>query len=198
QRPRISHGLLREARRDGEATLRRLDRFLQEGLPVLVCEPSCASALTDDLPDLIGDEALGERVRAGVLMIDVFLADELAAGGGSVALTSPASRVLIHGHCHQKALYGTAAMRRLLGEVPGLGIEELDSGCCGMAGSFGHEAEHAALSKKIAFQRLLPAIEAAGPGAAVLACGFSCRHQLADLAGIEAKHLVQLLRAADH
>ena len=80
QRPRISHGFLREARRDGEKTLRNLDRYIQHGLPVVVCEPACASALTDDLPDLIDDEPLGARIKEGVWMIDEFLARQIDQG----------------------------------------------------------------------------------------------------------------------
>ncbi len=194
QRPRISHGLLDEARRRGERTLRNLDVYLQQDLPVLVCEPGCASALTDDLPDLIEDEALGRRAAAGIHMIDVFLDRELSEGRLDVDLRCDSSAVLVHGHCHQKALYGTAAMKRLLGRVPDLAVSEVDSGCCGMAGSFGYEAEHYALSTTIAEQRLLPAIRAAAPGTAVVACGFSCRHQIADLARVEARHLIQVLR----
>ena len=180
QRPRISHGFLRDAKRDGAATLRNLDPWLRAGVPVVVCEPSCASALTDDLPDLIDDEVLAHRATDGVTMIDVFLAGELEAGRLESSFTSSAGEILIHGHCHQKALYGTAAMRRLLAEVPNLAVTEVDSGCCGMAGAFGYEKEHWDLSRRVGEDRLFPALREAGAGATVVACGFSCRHQIAD------------------
>ena len=194
QRPRISHGFLRDAQRDGEQTLRNLDEFIRRGLKVVVCEPGCASALTDDLPDLIDDEELGRRVQANVVMIDRFLADEADAGRLRCEFTSPFAKVLIHGHCHQKALFGTTHMKRLLDRVPGLSAKEIDSGCCGMAGSFGYEVEHYEMSIEIGEQRLFPAIRAREDGAAVVACGFSCRHQIQDGTGVRPVHWVQAIR----
>ena len=196
QRPRISHGFLRDARRDGEATLRRLDVYLRRGQSVVVCEPSCASALTDDLPDLIDDTELGERVAAGVSMIDVFLDRELRAGRLDRALESPAGKILVHGHCHQKALYGTSAMKRVLGGVPGLEVSEVDSGCCGMAGAFGYEKEHYELSRQIGEDRLFPAIRDLDADTRIVACGFSCRHQIEHFTGRQAVHWVETLRGA--
>jgi len=195
QRPRISHGLLRAARREGTRTLRNLDRFAREGLPIVCCEPSCAAALVDDLPDLVADAELGRRVAERVRMIDVFLEEEIRAGrveGGFEAAVG--GKILIHGHCHQKALFGTGAMRALLGRVEGVDVSEIPSGCCGMAGSFGYEREHYDLSLRIGEDRLFPAVRAADPGATVIACGFSCRHQIADATGRRAVHFVQAIR----
>ena len=194
QRPRISHGFLKLAKRDGLKTLQNLDQYARKGLPIVVCEPSCASALTDDLPDLIEDEALGQRIRDHVTMIDVFLAEELEAGRLDSGFRSPVSSVMIHGHCHQKSLYGTRAMKALLSRVPGLSVREIDTGCCGMAGSFGYEKEHAELSERIAEDRLLPALRDAEEGTAVVACGFSCRHQIQLLGERRAVHWVEVLR----
>lgn len=200
QRPRISHGFLRDARRDGETTLRQLDELLRDGIPVVVCEPSCASALTDDLPDLIGDRELGERVAAGVTMIDVFLDREIAAGRLQCDFelrADPApvtSDLMIHGHCHQKALYGTAAMRRILERVPGVRVTEVDSGCCGMAGSFGYEREHYEMSRQIGEDRLFPAVRARSADTSIVACGFSCRHQIAHFTDRRSLHWVETLR----
>ncbi len=198
QRPRISHGFLRRAKRDGERTLRNLDRYFREGLPVVVCEPGCASALTDDLVDLIDDEELGGRVAEGVTMIDVFLDRELEAGRLDVGFEAvgEARRILIHGHCHQKALWGTAAMHRVLGRVDGLEVGEVDSGCCGMAGSFGYDREHYELSRKIGENRLFPALRDLGDDVAVVACGTSCRHQIEHFTGRPAVHWVEVLRGS--
>lgn len=194
QRPAISHGSLDTARREGEKTLRRLDRWLQTGVPVVCCEPSCASALTDDLPSLIADKALGARATAGIAMIDVFLANELQSGRLAATFRSTAHRVLLHGHCHQKALFGTQSMTRILALVPGLRVDEADCGCCGMAGSFGYEREHYELSMQVAEDRLLPAVRAAGADTTVVACGFSCRHQILDGTGVRARHWVEVVR----
>ena len=194
QRPRITHGFLRLARQDGEATLRQLDAYVQRGVPVLVCEPSCASALTDDLPDLVGDRELADRVAAGVTMIDVFLDAEVAAGRLEPGFKPSTDSVLIHGHCHQKALYGTEAMKRVLSQVPGLVVDEVDSGCCGMAGSFGYEKEHYEISRTIGEDRLFPAIRELDEATTIIACGFSCRHQIEHFTGRRARHWVEVVR----
>jgi len=194
QRPRISHGLLRDAKAKSTATISGLDEYLLKGMKVVVCEPSCCSALNDDWPDLVEDEALASRLKENIMMIDVFLANEINEGRLDCKFTSIQKRVLIHGHCHQKALYGTIAMKEILGRVDGLEVNEVDSGCCGMAGSFGYEKEHYEISKTIAEDRLLPAIRNKPEGTEVIACGFSCRHQIADFAGEKALHWVETLR----
>ena len=129
------------------------------------------------------------------MMIDEFLAREIADGKLDRELTSPFESILIHGHCHQKSLYGTTYMKDVLDRVAGMSVEEIDSGCCGMAGSFGYEAEHYDLSMQVGEQNLFPAIRNRPPGAAVVACGFSCRHQIADATGVKAHHWVETLRA---
>ena len=187
QRPRLSKGLVRDAKTRGTKTLQNLDKFAQQGLPILCLEPSCASALADDLPDLIDDAALGRRVARHIHMIDVFLADQ------GIRLTSDHPEVLLHGHCHQKALFGTAAIKRLFDQMPGTTCTEVDSGCCGMAGSFGYE--HHELSQTIGEDRLFPTVrEAVAAGRTVVACGISCRHQLHDCLGVEARHWVEVVR----
>jgi FAD/FMN-containing dehydrogenase/Fe-S oxidoreductase len=194
QRPRISHGFLKEARDEGEKTLRNLRKFIDEGLPIVVCEPGCASALTDDLPDLIDDTELGDSMKQHVQMIDVFIENEINEGNIRTEFTSAFKKLLVHGHCHQKSLYGTTAMERVLGRIPDLEVEVLDSGCCGMAGSFGYEKEHYDLSMKVGEDRLLPAIREKEETTGVVACGFSCRHQIAHGAGVEAMHWAEVIR----
>lgn len=195
QRPKISHGFLRDAKKGGLETAKGLVRFISDNVPVLVCEPSCASALTDDLPDLIGDAIVAEQLEQGVFMIDQFLLDEVESGNLKSTFASKATSILIHGHCHQKALFGTQAMKKLFARVEGLNCAEVPSGCCGMAGSFGYEKEHYALSEKIGREILFPAIEAKDESTEVVACGFSCRHQIEHFTGKKARHFVQLLRA---
>ncbi|MBB6428329.1 FAD-binding and (Fe-S)-binding domain-containing protein [Algisphaera agarilytica] len=189
QRPRLSKGLLKEAKILGQHTLRNLDVYAQQGWPIVCLEPSCASALKDDLPDLIEDEALGRRVAEYVTMIDVFLQAE------GVQLRSKYPDVLLHGHCHQKALFGTKAIRQLADAMPNTTCEEVDAGCCGMAGSFGYE--HHDLSEQIGEDRLFPAVrDAVAQGKTVVACGISCRHQLHDFLDVEAKHWVETVEPA--
>jgi Fe-S oxidoreductase len=114
-----------------------------------------------------------------------------------VTPTTPEPRqYLLHGHCHQKALVGTAAALELLRLIPGAEVREVDSGCCGMAGSFGYEAEHYTISQKIGERVLFPAVRALPPTAMVVAMGTSCRHQIADGAGRPALHLAEILAEA--
>ena len=194
QRPRLSKGLVRAAKRDGTKTMQNLDVFACRGLPILCLEPSCASALVDDLPDLIDDEALGRRVASCVKMIDQFLDEEVAAGK-IPPLAASANEFLLHGHCHQKAEFGTAAIHNHFARMAGVSYEEVDSGCCGMAGSFGYE--HFDVSKAVGEDRLFPAVrDAVRDGKTVIACGISCRHQLRDFLNVDAKHWVEVVRPA--
>lgn len=195
QRPRISHGFLKDAKKEGKTTLAGLKPYLDQGLEVVVCEPSCASALNDDLPDLIGDDELTRQVKDQVMMIDVFLAREAQRGNMDKKLYSIGGHLSIHGHCHQKALYGTGSMKNLI-EPNGFSIQEIPSGCCGMAGSFGYEKEHYALSEKIGEEILFPAVRSLKEGTTVVANGFSCRHQIEHFTGTKARHWVEVVRPA--
>ena len=121
------------------------------------------------------------------------LADDGALDG--TAWRAEPGRVLLHGHCHQKALVGTAAAERCLA-LPGHTVETVDSGCCGMAGAFGYEAEHVALSLAMAERRLAPAVRAAEESTIIAAAGTSCRAQIADTTGRRALHPAEILCAA--
>jgi len=197
QRPRISKGFLRDAKKKGTDTLRGLDRHISAGTPVVVLEPSCASALTDDLPDLVEDDALSSRAKSGIRLLDQFLAEEIKRKNLSVRFESASSKFLVHGHCHQKALYRTASMKQLLELVPGAEVEEADSSCCGMAGSFGYEKTHYEISKTCGERRLFPAVRECGDETECIACGFSCRHQIADFTGKKPVHWVQAVRVVE-
>jgi Fe-S oxidoreductase len=101
--------------------------------------------------------------------------------------------VLLHGHCHQKSLVGTAPTLEVLRAIPGFQVSEIPSGCCGMAGSFGYEAEKYELSLKIGEQRLLPAVRQAPENAVIVADGISCRQQIRHATGRDPKHLVEVV-----
>lgn len=195
QRPKISHGFLRDAKKEAAKTINGLKKFLDDGLRVVVCEPSCASALNDDLPDLIADKEVADQLKNGVMMIDVFLADELENGRLNVHFEPVSESLAIHGHCHQKALYGTGAMKRLLRNFSGRETLEIPSGCCGMAGSFGYEKEHYDLSKKIGEEILFPAVVKFQKDHEIVACGFSCRHQITHFTAARPKHFVEVVKA---
>jgi FAD/FMN-containing dehydrogenase/Fe-S oxidoreductase len=194
-RPLISKGMLVEAREHARYNLARLAGPARRGLPIIGLEPSCLLTLRDEYPELLrSDEA---KVVAGQsLLFEEFVQREIAAGHGPAfragARGPDPPRVLLHGHCHQKALVGTAPTVAVL-RAAGYQVTEVDAGCCGMAGSFGFEAEHYDLSVKIAERRLAPAVRAAGDGVAVCASGISCRQQIAHTTGREAKHPAELL-----
>lgn len=194
QRPKISHGFLRDAKEEGTKTVEALRKYLDQGLTIVICEPSCASALNDDLPDLIDDVALAAKLKEKVVMIDKFLEDEIASGRLNITFESIAGNILIHGHCHQKALYGTQAMKTCLSKTDHT-VSEIPSGCCGMAGSFGYESEHYELSRKIGENILFPAVKSMKAGTTIVANGFSCRHQIEHFTGVKPKHWVEVIRA---
>ncbi|MBK8701113.1 MAG: FAD-binding protein [Saprospiraceae bacterium] len=191
QRPLISNGFLKVAKEKLEMVAVKLAQFVEKGYPILTVEPSCHSALTDDLPDLIENEVLGNAIRQHTFPIEVFLVNEWKEGKLTGRFTSKQINYLLHGHCHQKSGPGTAAAKILLG-LAGCNGTEADTGCCGMAGSFGYETKHLQLSKKIADMKLLPAMEKM-PHAAVVANGFSCRHQVSDFSDREAFHVISML-----
>ena len=197
QRPKISHGFLREAKKEGAKTALGLKQWLDQGYTIVVCEPSCASALNDDLPDLIDDGELAESLKNGVKMIDVFLSEEMESGRLKVELESISEAVAIHGHCHQMALSGTNALKNIY-QRTSTSCQEIPSGCCGMAGSFGYEKEHYEISKKIGEEVLFPAVNQLKGSHTIVANGFSCRHQIQHFAGVKARHWVQTVRVKNY
>ncbi len=191
QRPRISNGFLKEAKAEGTKVAEQLLPYISQGIKIVVCEPSCTSALIDDLPDLIDDLSLSDALKNNVMAIDVFLADALDSGQLKGTFMSKSDNILLHGHCHQKASYGTGGMKSVYRSIPSTNCQEPDSGCCGMAGSFGYEKEHFDVSKKISELVLVPSIKKAEINTLVVANGFSCRHQIQDFAGKTAVHWVE-------
>jgi FAD/FMN-containing dehydrogenase/Fe-S oxidoreductase len=189
-RPFISKGLVEKGKTLARRNVGRLVEFVDEGLPILGAEPSCLLTLVDEYPDLFPSAATA-RVREHSFLVDGWLADQIAAGNANLEFEPLETPALLHGHCQQKALVGTAATKRALGLIPGLAVREVDSGCCGMAGSFGYD--HYDISQTIGNRALFPAVrEHTGP--IIAAPGFSCRHQIADGTGRKAEHPVCILR----
>jgi FAD/FMN-containing dehydrogenase/Fe-S oxidoreductase len=185
----VSTGQLDRARTVMRRTLDRLEPLLDAGLPLVVLEPSCAAALRSDLPELLGPgDPRAARLASSVRTFAETLEDH-APGWEPPRLDRTA---VGQTHCHQHAVLGDAADRRLRQRAGLTG--ELTGGCCGLAGNFGFEAGHYEVSAACAQEALLPALRAAGPDAAVLADGFSCRTQIAQLGGgAPARHLAELL-----
>jgi len=189
-RPLISQGLLSDARKQAAKITDGLSAIAQGGGKILFLEPSCLSAVKDDIPSLLrGDQQKKAREIAAACM----LFEEFAAGL-DLKLRSGPKRVLLHGHCHQKSMGLLDASKALLARIPGATVVDLDAGCCGMAGSFGCTREHYEVSVAIANRRLIPAAKAMQAGDVLAAPGTSCRHQVADLSGVVAQHPAVLIR----
>lgn len=187
-RPLISQGLLSEARELARQNTARLYEAAARSIPLIVCEPSCLSALREDAPDLLRGE---EQERARVVGKSALLLEEFLLGLPLEFSAGP-KEIVLHGHCHQKAMGLAAPAAALLSKVPGATVTALDSGCCGMAGSFGYANYD--VSKAIGERRLLPAARRLKADAVLVAAGTSCRHQVHDLAGVQAIHPAVLLR----
>ncbi len=196
-RPLISQGLLEEARALGAANAAALAGIAASGQPIVFLEPSCLSAVREDLPALVGGGAKRDaRAVAGVsVLFEEFLERAWQDGRLSLRLNAGPAEIVLHGHCHQKAMGLLAPARALLARVPGSRTTDLDAGCCGLAGSFGYAREHFDVSRQIGERRLLPAARGLTADAVLVASGTSCRHQVADLAGRTAVHPATLLRS---
>lgn len=195
-RSRLSFGLVDEAQVEARRMMAALAPALASGAPVVGLEPSCLYMLKDEYFSLgLGSEV--GRLAGQVFLFEEFLAREHAAGRLKLPLkpleTPPA---LVHGHCHQKAYGGMPAVATVLGLIPGFRFDVVESGCCGMAGSFGLQAANQTVSKRLAEAALLPAVRAAAADAPVLADGFSCRHQIRDGSGRSPLHVAELLQRA--
>ncbi|MFQ5340590.1 MAG: FAD-binding and (Fe-S)-binding domain-containing protein [Anaerolineae bacterium] len=194
-RPMISKGLLKEAKANAEHNIDLLAPYAEAGIPIIGLEPSCLLTLRDEYPELADDPRAG-IVAENSFLIEEFITQLLDEGELDLQFNgNKPAKVLVHGHCHQKALAGTAPTLRMLG-LMGCEVEEVDSGCCGMAGSFGFEVEHYDISMKIGEMRLLPAVRAAASTTAIAAAGISCRQQIAHGAGRTARHPIEILADA--
>ncbi|MEO6190071.1 MAG: FAD-linked oxidase C-terminal domain-containing protein [Saprospiraceae bacterium] len=177
QRPTISKGLLDLAEKQGFETLSKLEPYLKQKVPVLICEPSCASSFKDDLIDL-QKEPKWQSLSENIYLLEDFLVKEMKNGKIKQKIKIKSGNYLLHGHCHQKAIFTTKALHVIFNQSPDVSLRELDTGCCGMAGSFGYEKNNYDLSKKLADLILVPEIEASSSDTLIIADGFSCRHQI--------------------
>lgn len=196
-RSQIANGRVDAARREARRVIEALSPYAERGVPVIGLEPTCLLAIRDDYRALgLGEAA--QKVSERALLFEEFVAKETTAGRMQLRFSprpDDAPKVLVHGHCHQKAVGAMKSMRRVLKMLPGLRFEIIETSCCGMAGGFGLEAEHAEMSRKMAELSLLPALHAK-PDAAAVANGFSCREQIKAETGRKPQHLAVLMRDA--
>ena len=191
----LSLGQVDAARREAQRMHRALRPALAAGAPIVGLEPSCILSLRDDHLKLgLGEEAVA--LSKQVYLFEEFIAREHDRKRFTLAFKPlPPGKMLVHGHCHQKAVGAMKSLRKVLRLIPEFEFEFIEASCCGMAGSFGLEAEHAAISTQMAELDLLPALRAT-PDATILANGFSCRHQISEGANRKAFHVALLLRDA--
>jgi FAD/FMN-containing dehydrogenase/Fe-S oxidoreductase len=198
-RAQISKGLLRDAQRLATRNVELLKDVITAESPLVGIEPSAILGFRDEIPDLVPQHLIGAASMLGkrALLIDEFIMRE--ADGDRIkraAFTKNPLSIKLHGHCHQKSLASLTPTVRALELPANYKVQLIPSGCCGMAGSFGYEEEHFQLSMQIAELILLPAVRSAPPGTVIAAPGTSCRHQIKDGAGCEAKHPVEILHDA--
>jgi FAD/FMN-containing dehydrogenase/Fe-S oxidoreductase len=197
-RPAISQGLLTEAKTLAEFNVQRLRHLAESGIPIVGSEPSCALTFVDEYPQLVRtDEA--RRLAQNTFTIETFLRRLVDNDPTALPVRGSDRSVSYHGHCHQKAMIGTGDAMALLAHAFADRATEINSGCCGMAGAFGHETEHYDIARAVGDERLFPAVREArntDTRAIIAVSGFSCRHQIEHHTGIAPRHLVECLAEA--
>ena len=195
-RPMISKGLLEDARNNAAVNIEVLGREAEKGVPILGLEPSCLLTLRDEYLEFFPEDTRAQALAQSSLLFEEFLCQPGHQGQRPIDAWNAevkAKSASFHNHCYTKALVGSEPLQRSL-DSTGARVTEIPSGCCGMAGSFGYEAEHYDLSMQVAEDILLPAVRKADAGGqAILASGYSCRTQILDGTGITALHPVQYM-----
>ena len=190
-RPLYDYGMLATARRRLGRIVQSLADEIDEGVPIVALEPSCFAIFKDELLNMLPDDERARRLSALVSSFGEFLARHVDC----LPLMTLHRKALVHGHCHQKALVGMEADDQVITRL-GLDYETIDSGCCGMAGSFGFERDHYHVSQAVGERRLLPAVRTASKDTLIIADGFSCREQIAQATDRHALHLADVLALA--
>ena len=188
-RPLYDFGLLKQAKRYLRRILKTLGPAIDAGTPIVVLEPSCASVFRDELRNLFPHDARAERLRQQTFLLSEFL-EHHAPGYEPPRL---GRKVLLHGHCHHKALMKLTDEESLLRKM-GAELESVDAGCCGMAGPFGFLEDKFAISQSIAERVLLPAVRRTPADALIVSDGFSCREQIVQATGRPAYHLAEVIQ----
>ncbi len=190
-RPLYDYGFLDEAKQNLRDVLDTLRPYITAGVPLIVLEPSCASVFRDEMTNILSTDEDAHRLRAQTKSFDEFL--------DSIDYAPPTlnRKALVHGHCHQKALWGMSAEKKLLSKM-GVDADLLDSGCCGLAGSFGYEEGHYDVSMKIGERVLLPKVREAARDTLILSDGFSCREQISQSTRRHGMHFAEVIQMALH
>jgi Fe-S oxidoreductase len=191
----LAAGMVHEARAEIARMAAAAAPFAARGIAIVGLEPSCLFTLKDELISLLPG-AHSDAIAACAVTLEEFLAAEAEAGAIDAPIGRSEAKVLLHGHCHQKAFGAMSAVNQALALVDGLQTETVESSCCGMAGAFGYAAETYAASLQMGELSLLPAVRKAPPETLIAADGFSCRHQIEHATGRKPAHVVRILRSA--
>ncbi len=198
----LSKGLVKKAKKIARQNVDLLENIISEKAPLLGIEPSAILTFRDEYPDFFGSETnskhpyyqKAKKLSKNCMMIDEFIANEISNGNiEQSSFTSEKKLIKLHGHCYQKALTTTKATKQILSFPMNYSVEEIPSGCCGMAGAFGYEKEHYDLSMQVGEIVLFPAVRKADKETIIAAPGTSCRHQIKDGTGKDALHPVEIL-----
>ncbi|MBM3341925.1 MAG: FAD-binding protein [Betaproteobacteria bacterium] len=192
----LATGMIDKARAEVERTVAALMPYVERGVPIVGLEPSCILGMRDEFMSLLPNAKTAE-LDLNAFLFEEFIAREINARRFKLDLKPlPQKKALLHGHCHQKAFAAMPAVQKVLSLVPELKVEVIESSCCGMAGSFGYDAEHYDVSMQMAEVALLPKVRDAARDTLVVADGTSCRHQIHDGARREAMHVARVLAQA--
>ena len=197
-RPMLSKGMIDRAQANARFNVDSLYPYVSQGAKLVGLEPSCILGFRDDYIDLLAGDSRARAVGESTMLIEEFILWAQEHDGAKLELQDSAAlgKLLLHGHCHQKALVGTRPAMDVLRSIPGCDATEIPAGCCGMAGAFGFEKEHYDVSMAIGEQVLFPAVRSQEGAFTVVSDGVSCRQQIEHGTGARAKHLVEILAEA--
>lgn len=191
----LSTGMMDKARQEAQRMVDALLPWAKKDIPIVGLEPSCLLTLRDEYTALIPGENT-DKVAQQAMLIEELIVRDHESGALNWNLQAPAEKVLLHGHCHQKAMGAFSAVQKALSLIPELDVKTIESSCCGMAGSFGYAKDTATVSKEMAELNLLPAVREAEESALIVADGTSCRSQIENGTQRQALHAVQILAMA--
>jgi Fe-S oxidoreductase len=192
----LSKGLLRTAGKVAVYNIRMLKDIISDDQPLIGLEPSALLSFRDEYPEMAGSEYIeaARSIGRNAFLIEEFICREAEKGNIRTEMfTDRPLKILLHGHCQQKAVASTAPTIRMLSLPANYSVREINDGCCGMAGAFGYEKEHFDLSMKIGEMILFPAVREAGDDMVIAAPGTSCRHHIAEGTGRKPLHPVEIL-----
>tara|TARA_B100000809_G_scaffold67479_1_gene64457 strand:+ start:22237 stop:25140 length:2904 start_codon:yes stop_codon:yes gene_type:complete len=193
-RPMLSNGMIDAAKENISFNIDQIYPYIESGAKLVGIEPSCVLGFLGDFGDLMADPRKTDIIAENTMLIEEFFLHAFENDSEITFQNAPKNQTaVLHGHCHQKALVGTSAAMQVLGHIPGLDASEVESGCCGMAGSFGYLKDHYEISMQIGEEALFPKLRNEDEDTLVITEGVSCREQIEQGTGRKSKHLVQVL-----